>query len=205
MARKKKKLIPIEQFELTVEDPIYYAYYDQKSGDILCVSNEKNSSYDYCIEISFQEFENLVSGKEKFTDYKVDYIIDDSSQHLGLVSVNENTYVFKNNIFQWISLSPTNETELIVEWNGKTNHWVFLINDISKTRINKSLIPNKLEFYVLLESDLDFIIRTINIDTKKLVEPIYIPFDSSFEYNIDKISIATKRVFNSYGLRVVNE
>ena len=61
MAKKK-------QLDLT---PRYYVYYDKKSGKILSIGNEKDDSYEYGIESTWPEVENLVSGAWSFKDYLV--------------------------------------------------------------------------------------------------------------------------------------
>lgn len=201
MARKKKINQVIDEYQ----PPKFYAYYDKKTSTILCVSNEKNNSYENGIEISYDIFEKLVSGKEKFTDYKVDIITNDEGSYLGLIPLYEQGYSFKNNLLKWIIQEPTDDTDVIVEWDRIIKHWIFYTNKSGSQRISSGVVPSKLEFYVLLESDFDFIIRTIVIDTKELLGKLYIPFESSFENDINKISIATKIVFNSYGLIIKDE
>ena len=71
---------------------------------------------------------------------------------------------------------------------------------------DKVLTP-KLVFFVTLETDFDFLIRTIFIDTQDLLSSKYlaIPFISTLETKIDKISISSKLVFQTYKLRIVHE
>jgi hypothetical protein len=57
-----------------------------------------------------------------------------------------------------------------------------------------------------LENDFDFLIRTIFVATEDLIsqDSVIVNFESTFESHIEKISIASKITFQSYGL-IINE
>jgi len=60
-----------------------------------------------------------------------------------------------------------------------------------------------LTFFITLETDFDFLVRTITFNIKDLVlDKVCVPFVSSVEEKIDKISISTKSLFSSYGLTI---
>lgn len=186
--------------------PKYYVFYEKRSGKILSVGNEKDSRFEYGIEISFEEIENLLTGKWHFRDYLVGYKRDiDGTSRLGIVPNSEQGYTFKNNIFEWIS-ETTKKTECLVTWNHPEKSWEFSLDDKAKKHYGETMLVPKLVFFVTLESDFDFLIRTIFIDSLDLIssEKISIPFESKIESKIDKISISSKLVFKSYGLRIIN-
>ena len=58
-------------------------------------------------------------------------------------------------------------------------------------------------FFVTLESDFDFLIRTIFIEPYELrtKKKIIIPFETEYEKDVDKISIASKLSLQSYGIQ----
>lgn len=187
--------------------PKYYVFYEKRSGKILSVGNEKDPRFEYGIEVQFDEIENLLTGKWHFRDYLVGYKRDiDGSSRLSVVPNSEQGYIFKNNIFEWIT-ETKKKVECLVSWNGPGKCWDFSLDEKSKQMYLETVLVPKLVFFVTLESDFDFLIRTIFIDSLDLVssEKLSIPFESSLESKIDKISISSKLVFKSYGLKVINE
>jgi hypothetical protein len=88
-----------------------------------------------------------------------------------------------------------------VEWYR--NRWDFEIDKSIKSYYDVIVAP-KLVFFVTLEDDFDFLIRTIFVDLTDLIttDKISIPFTHSIEKKIDKISISSKLIFKSYGLRI---
>jgi hypothetical protein len=92
-------------------------------------------------------------------------------------------------------------------WNNKDKSWQFKLSEAVKTVYRDSLLTPRLVFFVTLETDFDFLIRTIFIETVDLFssECVRIPFESKVEHDIDKISISSKLVFKNYGLKVIHE
>jgi len=68
------------------------------------------------------------------------------------------------------------------------------------------VIPN-LIFFVTIASDFDFLVRTISVDMQTLLSStnFEVPFESTIEHQIDKISITSKLVFKSYRLQITND
>lgn len=187
---------------LTMCPQKYYVYYDKTSGAILSASNEKSSQYEYGIELPFEDVEKLLSGEWKFSDYMVGHI-------KGKYSIISNTtpaYAFKHNLFEWI-VEQDKETDCIVEWNSSRKSWIFSLSDRYKTTHNDVMVIPNLIFFVTMASDFDFLIRTISVDMQTLlVSPNFeVPFESSIENQIDKISISSKLVFKSYRLQITND
>lgn len=184
--------------------PRYFVYYNKKSGKILSIGNERDDSYEYGIEATWAEVEKLIDGSWSFNDYLVGYKRQpDGSSILAVVPNTEHGYIFKNNIFEWIT--DTNEkAECIVAWNGPSECWEFSLNDSVKAVYNDSLLIPKLVFFVTLETDFDFLIRTIFVDSVDLIssKQISVPFTTKIEKRIDKISISSKLVFKTYGLKI---
>lgn len=187
--------------------PKYYVFYEKRSGRILGAGNEKDPRFEYGIEVPFEEVENLLNGKWNFRDYLIGYKREiDGSSRLSIVPNTEQGYTFKNNIFEWIVETKKN-VECLVTWNGAKKCWEFSLDERVRQHYADSMLVPKLVFFVTLESDFDFLIRTIFIESLDLIssEKITIPFESNIETKIDKISISSKLVFKNYGLRVIND
>jgi hypothetical protein len=188
-----------------IQPPCYYAYYDKPTGSILSITNEKTKTYKHSTEISYDVYERLVSGKEKFTDYVVGHLkTDDGQTILTIIPKTDQAYVFKNTMFEWISNKPNKKTELIVEWNFSKKAWDFSLSSKAKDRVRSTLVDENLLFFVVLESDLNFLIRTIVIKGQDLISRDIqrVPFVFNIESQISKISIVTKLTFESCGLKI---
>jgi hypothetical protein len=183
----------------------FYAYYNVSTGSVLSVTNEKSTIYKDCIEISYDMHNKLVSGKEKFNDYAVGYLkTDDDKTILSLIPRLGEAYSFKNTMFEVINGQVNKQTELTVEWNIDDKYWTFALSPEAKLRIGNSLSSSRIPFFIILESDFDFLIRTIIINCQDLLgrSKVAIPFENDLESHIDKITMATKLTFQSYGLKI---
>jgi hypothetical protein len=193
-----------KQIDLT---PKYYVYYDRRSGRILSVGNEKDNSFSHGIETTYEEAEKLIDGTWALKDFLVSYKRQiDGSLKLAIIPNTDQGYIFKNNIFEWITES-NDKAECIVTWNGLNSCWDFSLNTSIKAVYNDSLLVPKLVFFVTLETDFDFLVRTIFVDTIDLMssEKISVPFTSKIEHKSNKVSISSKLVFKTYGLKVIHD
>ena len=183
----------------------YYIYYDKKTGEIFAVSNEKTSRYEHGIEVNFEDAEPFLTGKQQFKDFQIGYH-KDSGKTTVLSTTNEfSGYVFNNKVFEWIT-EFNNSADCIVEWNLRDKVWNFSLSREFKNTYN-SILSSKLVFFVTLENDSDFLIRTIFIATQELLtsDCVTVPFESDIENKIEKIAISSKLVFKTYGLKVIYE
>lgn len=187
--------------------PKYYVYYDKKSGRILSVGNEENKSYEYGITASWEEVQNLIEGTWLFKDYLVSYKHkDDGTSVLAIIPNTDQGYIFKNNIFEWIT-DHNDRAECQVVWNGPNACWDFNLSASTKAVYSDTALVTKLVFFVTLETDFDFLVRTIFIETLDLIssEKVSIPFTTKIEHKSDKVSISSKLVFKTYGLKIIND
>jgi hypothetical protein len=189
-----------------MSDLLYFVYFDKKTGQILSVGNEPEPKFEHAIKTSFEEVEGFLTGKWKFKDYLVGYKRNqDGVSNLAIVPITDQGYAFKNNVFEWIT-ETDDRVECLVTWNGKNCSWDFKLDERIKDYYDVVVAP-KLVFFVTLENDFDFLIRTIFINLADLIstDVISFPFESKIENKIDKISISSKLIFKSYGLRIIND
>lgn len=183
----------------------YRCYFDIKTGDILAISNEESSQYESGIIIDYPLYEKFVTGVEQFKDWTVTRTKNpDSESGLELVPRMQQELFFKNNMFEWITDKSTKKTELTVHWSPNENMWIFLISNKVRQQYYDNKYPMEtLTFFITLETDFDFLVRTITINIKDLVlDKVCVPFITTVEEKIDKISISTKSLFSSYGLTI---
>lgn len=188
-------------------EPTFWAYFDKKTGAIFTVTNELDKKQKNRIEIPKELHERLASGKEKFSDYTVGYLRQaDSSTILSITAKKDLAFIFKNTMLEVITEPPTDKTNLSVEWNLTKRTWTFGLSEDARERLALKFGDIKLAFFITLENDFDFLIRSIVIDNSELATRgrIEIPFEHRIEDEIKKITISTKIVYESYGL-IIND
>lgn len=198
MAKKKSKK--------NIQNEKYLVYYDIKTGRIFSVTNEINNAYENAIEPSTYEVNKLLTGEWPFLDYIVGYKKLSTGEIVkAVVPALDNEISFKHSSFEWITETNV-KTDMIVEWHYPLKKWIFSLSPAFKNT-NKELFTTKLLFFITLEADFDFLIRTINIDAQTLLDLDYveIPFDSKNELDINSISISSKLAFKSYSLKITYE
>jgi hypothetical protein len=184
----------------------YYVYFDKKTGRIVSIGSEPEPRFEHAIKTSLEEVEGFLTRRLNTRDYLVGYKRDQTGvSNLAIVPATDQGYAFKNNVFEWITETDDN-VECTVTWNGSTKSWDFKVDNNIKDYYDVVVAP-KLVFFVTLENDFDFLIRTIFINLADLItsDVMSFPFESNIENKIDKISISSKLIFKSYGLRIIHD
>jgi len=180
---------------------IYYVYFDT-AGEILSISNEHSiSRTDSFLEIEYERVEKFISNTESISDYKIS-LLDEKPT---LVKKTQES-VYKTNIFKMIDPTVTEATMLVVRWEKSKSRWVFSLRESYKKQLRDLGLSSKLLFFVTMNSNVNLLVRSIEIDLKELISApngISIPFSSKFENNVKLINIGTRRFFDTYGL--INE
>jgi hypothetical protein len=179
-----------------------FVYFNKKTGDIELITNERQGRKKNVIEVDPDFYSKLQSREYNHTHYAVGYLKKpDGSIELSLIKREQPTiYTFRNTQFVSITNRPTDNTELIVTW--RPTHWEFVLSEDAKLRITNSLDQEMVPFFVILESDFDFLIRTIFLKPFELRtrKKVVIPFEEDIERDPNKVTLATKLLFQSYGI-----
>ncbi len=185
--------------------PVYRIYFNLETGELLAAANEVRPEYDHSLIVQYSQYEEFVSGNEEFKNWSaVKTKTFDNEYGVELVRKEFQGHTFRNNMFEWIVDPPTKTTELIVHWDELNNQWIFMISNGARQRYYDKQIATKIiKFFITLENDFDFLIKTIDIELHDLLsDKVIVPFTTTLESQIDKISISSKTVFDSYGLKV---
>lgn len=185
--------------------PIYRIYFDLETGELLAASNEHRPEYDHSIVVPYEQYDALVSGQEQFKDWAVVKTKNPGNEYgVDLVQKEFQGQVFRNHMFEWIVNPPTKTTELVVHWDEYNKQWIFIISDSARKKFyDKKITTRVIKIFITLKNDLDFLIRTIDIELTSLIaDKVVVPFDTNLESQINKISVSSKTVFDSYGLKV---
>jgi hypothetical protein len=177
----------------------YRIYYDKENGDIISITNELASIPYENVEVEFATVERFLTGKDNFIFFRIEF---DEEDAVKFVNKKESPVVFKSNIVEYIRAVENNEAILQVIWTKK--NWAFKINkEFLKHPRSKSL-NSKINFFVTKENNINFLIRSIEIKIKDLIENehVYIEFVSEEENHIEDIAMFTLPFFESYGMTI---
>jgi len=177
----------------------YRIYYDKDTGDIVSITNELSSLPYETVEVDFSTVERFLIGKDNFIFFRLEF---DEEDAIKFVNKKESPVVFKSNIVEYIRVVEDNTAILQVTWH--TNKWVFTINkDFLNNPRSKSL-NSKINFFVIKENNINFLIRSIEIKIKDLVttESVVVEFTTLEESNITEIAMFTLPFFESYGMTI---
>lgn len=184
---------------LTPCSNLYFVYFTE-TGDIDAITNEKRQSSKLnCIEFDYKRVEKFFKD-ENFINYKISLVDKDTPT---IVKKTEDAGI-NTNFLNTISQAPSVDTTLVVEWNRVTKNWIFKIDQSYKHQLKELGLNAQLLFFITLKTNQNFLIRTITIDIKTLVdtEVVNVNWVTSAEEDIRKLSVTTRRFFDSYGLQV---
>ena len=198
MARPKK-------IKNLVEAPTkFYAHYDPITNEIVSVNNFRNLEYPDAVDISFDTYERLLTGKDKFEDFYVGVVVENGNPVMGLVYrrilLEHN---FNNRLLSWID-DKIESPEIEIHWDGFNKKWIFVASDEFRQKYYDNKVQSlELSFFITLGRDPNFLIRSIDFDLKKLImDKSIIDFETKWETNINLISITTNLASLNYSLNV---
>jgi len=188
-----------------VQVPKYYVHYDASTNQILSVNNYRHADYTDAIEISFEEYDRLVTGRDKFSDFQVGVVVQpDGSSAGGLVTTRvAQEHSFKNRFLIWID-KKCESPDINIHWDQYNRHWLFFVSGDLRTQYYSNKLPvSTISFFVTMGRDPNFLLRSMEIDLEKLVEgQIIIKFETEWESDIDKISLTSSLASLQYSLTI---
>lgn len=206
MARKKNKVKTKEVFvDIPFTIPIYYVYYDNKTGKLLSITNELDKTLDTYIEVDHDEIAGFFTAEKNWHDYLVAHVKVDSGKFVPTLILKDTPiYDFKNNELVHIRQHLSDNPDLLVRWDGTTDSWNFSFRQGVTKLIKDRIRYGSMSFFVTLNDDFDFLIRRINLPTSKLFDSsvVSIPFESKYERDKNKISISMVDLFITYNLEI---
>jgi hypothetical protein len=198
MAKSKKNLEPPIH--------VYYAYFNPETEKFFSSSNVLDSSITHYAIIKESDHVDICSGKLKLIDCILDKQVDfDGSVIYKLLTPQlYNEFNFQNTLLEWVEDLPNNNTEFVIEWSNTDRQWTFYVTDEGRKLLDGAMYDSTLVFFVMLETDFDFLIRTFYIKLHNLLKEgkLIYNFESKMEDNIHKLSISSRRFFNNYGLKI---
>jgi hypothetical protein len=171
----------------------FYAHYNKDTNRIYSIANHKSTGAN--IEIPKADFLDFISGVKDFHQYTVN--------KKSIVPFNEVESAPTNSVFFLINEKSKKKTELIVEWNLKNKCWSFSMSDECKSK-GMDTLSTYAQFFVVSKENFNLLYKNITISVSELIDNtcVTIPFTTDEEHDLSKINLATRFVFESYGLKI---
>jgi len=184
----------------------YFAYFDPETLRITCVTNDTEPREKFFVEMSKEDYTHIGIGKKHAHEYKINQHVnfDGTVEYSLMTQKLFDEYTVKSKYLEHIKNAVNEGTELNVCCNLIDQQWEFSITDLGRKVLSGSMYDNTLIFFLVLESNFDFLIRTFQIRIHDLLksDKISYNFENNKEYSIDNIAIVTKKMFTKYGLKI---
>ena len=199
MARKRK-LIPVVE-QITPQE--YYAYFDPETDKVFLVTNVLHDTHTHYAKITKDQHREICDGKVKFEECIIDrqFGLEGRIEHKLITKQIYDEFQFKNKSLVWVSTDVA-DPEFVVEY--ESDHWAFTVTEKGRSILHGAMYDSTLVFFVTLETDFDFLVRTFYIRLHDVLKAgkITYTFESNFEKDITHLSITTKKFFNDYRLEI---
>lgn len=183
-------------------DNSFLVYFDKTSGSIISMTNERRATDDPYITMPYEDIKSFLEGKQNFNDFKIIFEKDE----ITLVSKKVSNDINFNSLAS-VHFTTSMENSLTVENHVDVKHWGFTLRDDLKIGLQQKILDVTLEFYLCINGNKNFPIRTISVTLENLVKEktYFVPHEFDIEADKTKIILVTKKFFDTYGLRILNE
>lgn len=188
------------------EEQFSYVYFSSATGMIEKISNKFDEETDLKIlKVKYNLVKDLINGKRRIEDYGVLY--NSKAKDFEILELEKNINIRNiNNSLLKINKSSNAEKEkvdVLVQQDNKNQCWNFFIN----SKINFLKNVNDFMFFSITEkNDPNILYRTISFNVADSQNNcISIPYIYETEKDIEKISVFTHKVLDTYLHEVINE
>lgn len=182
-----------------------YVYFDDE-GNLLSINNT-NTDFGNYLETTFNEVENLITGKEQYYHY---YVLFDTVKKSYVLKhkFNEEEIFFNINeqIF-CVERKSSKRPDLKVVQDCKNRCWKFSLDRSIKDNFkNKKISFGKnLQFSITQYNDPHQLERFISVDFSSLVnKTVTVPFLTDNELDPNALSVYTIKRLETYSHEVIN-
>jgi hypothetical protein len=187
---------------VSIIDNNFLVYFDKTTGTIISMTNERRATDDPFITMPYEDIKSFLEGKQNFNDFKIIFEKDE----ITLVSKKVSNDINFNSLAS-VNITNSLENSLTVENHIDVKHWGFTLREDLKIGLQQKILDVNLEFYLCVNGNKNFPVRTISVALDSLVKEktYFIPHEFEIEADKTKIIIVTKKFFDTYGLRILNE
>lgn len=168
----------------------YYVYYTDE-GEIVAIVKEPKDWAKNVLEVDEENVIGFLKGEKTTYTYK----INKPALKDGAIVTTNQLKKFSKAPLSIIDSSTSNE-DLMVIHDQKS--WKIHLN---KTDFNEQDLDKKLDVYVAMKDNHNFLLNTLSFKIKDAITGVTINFKSQKEKNFYSVDLLTKKVFTSYGKR----
>lgn len=184
----------------------HYVYFKADTGEIVTVSNTTLDKEGLsCIAVSFEQVEDLLSGKEPFNSRRIEF--DTKTKSYALKEFFEENLYDVNELIYKVVYNKDAEIQVIQDL--KNTCWKFLISPELRAKILEDKVSLKigLSFSVTEKENPNILYRTLQFPFNDLIKNGYLikDFKEDYEFDGTPVSIYTIKRFESYSYEVINE
>jgi len=175
-----------------------YVYYNSATGKVYKVSNRKISDSEYSIlEVSFNDTEDLLSGKKRTDDY---IVVPSETTSLPVLKLL-NSLILTSDVEHRCYKLPVKlgHSNVNIIKNLKTQSWDLQLDAQTALICSAENSKNTLYFSITKKDDPNILYRSIEFFNNTTS----IPFAYDFEYMDETVSIYSSKYFNTYSYEVI--
>lgn len=179
---------------------IYNVYYSKDAGDILAITNEIRTDLLNSFEVEYDIVKEFFNGKKSSSNYKVIFV-DQTTPVIIAKNETDVNLIFIDKVAtveHWDSMFTIENYPLLKKWG-------FQIRPDQKQSLLKYNLNTSLEIYVVDNSSMNFIYRTIKLSVNDLInkDRELVDYHLDKEGDIINISVYVKRFFSSVGYQIL--
>ena len=186
-----------------MHNPIVSVAFEKNTGKIIAIG--PGLTHENKIDVSFSEVAKFKTGEASKLDYCVTYDIAD--KNYKIIKKEEQTKITANDILY--EIEKTNNADITVVQNKSKKRWEVILDKQTQHTLQKNNFSSqqKISFSVTALGDANILYRYMSIDFNELVKKgqVEIDFIMSFEKQETRLSIYTRKIFDTYSYEVIDE
>ncbi len=188
-----------QALSLSSQSFLYKVYFDINTGDLIAVTNEEISTLTHYVEMEYSSVGDFLKNKKLIENYKIVFvdqvtpvIVDKGNSDVDLVTLQE-----VKNVDHWDSMFTIENYPLMERWG-------FQLRPDQRNLMKIHNLNTVFEIYVTSRSNLNFLIRTIKITLKDLInnDKFFVDYNSKNEKSVYN-KIFVRKFFDSTGYQIL--
>lgn len=182
-----------------------FVYYNEETGEIIKISNKKESLKHEMIEVDEYQISEIISGDKPLSKFRVEYNLELRHNALTEIFTNTNSIKIADKFYQ-IPKTIKDSYDLKIIQHIKNKEWIIQLNtSLINLRGARSLRDKKMRFSITYKNDPNILYRNFTLSLNELLEDmsLYYAFESNEE--AEEVSIYTPKYFKLYRHEVINE
>jgi hypothetical protein len=179
---------------------VYRVYFDKDTGNLLSITNEENLTYTNFVEFDYDAVREFLVEKKQLSKYKIIFI-DQSTPKIVSIYEESSTGIFLTKVpvvDNWDNMFTIENYPLLKKWG-------FQIRPDQKQSLLKYNLNTSLEIYIVDNSSMNFIYRTIKLSVNDLInkDRELVDYHLDKEGDINNISVYVKQFFSTVGYQIL--